>query len=220
MFEQLFKQPCALLRHQNAPLAAERASFLSKRVKDGVAPSTLMKLARELFVIVQELDLSKNEMITPLAIEMAAERWARQQKYRHRAQSERWSQILFRQTATAWLQFLGRLAIPKPEPQPFASLVEHFINYLQNERGLSSVTVVNYQWHIEKSHLVQHTAADFLRGFHCGYRCFFCLSGAALVSSLYCYQREGSQSILSICRNETMVSFWNHRSHCKPSSIS
>ena len=150
MFEQLFKQPCALLRHQNAPLAAERASFLAKRAKNGAAPSTLVKLARELFVIVQELDLANNEMITPLAIEVAAERWARQQKHRHRAQSERWSQILFRQTATAWLQFLGRLTIPEPEPKPFASLVEHFTNNLQNERGLSSVTVANYQWHIER----------------------------------------------------------------------
>ena len=150
MFDQLFKQPCALLRHQNAPLAAERASFLAKRAKNGAAPSTLVKLARELFVIVQELDLANNEMITPLVIEVAAERWARQQKHRHRAQSERWSQILFRQTATAWLQFLGRLTIPEPEPKPFASLVEHFTNNLQNERGLSSVTVANYQWHIEK----------------------------------------------------------------------
>ncbi len=149
MFEQLFKQPCALLRHQNAPLAAERASFLAKRAKNGAAPSTLVKLARELFVIVQELDLANNEMITPLAIDVAAERWAQQQKRRRRAQSERWSQILFRQIATDWLHFLGRLAIPEPEPKPFASLVEHFTNNLQNERGLSSVTVANYQWHIE-----------------------------------------------------------------------
>ena len=117
MFKQLFKQPCALLRHQNAPLAAERASFLAKRSKNGAAPSTLVKLARELFVIVQELDLANNEMITPLAIDVAAERWAQQQKRRRRAQSERWPQILFRQIATDWLHFLGRLAIPEPEPR-------------------------------------------------------------------------------------------------------
>jgi hypothetical protein len=150
MFEQLFKQPCALLRHRNAPLAAERASFLAKRAKDGAAPSTLLKLARELFVIVQELELANNNKITSSAIEVAAERWAQQQKHRNRAQSERWSQILFRQTATAWLLFLGRLTIPEPEPKPFSSLVEHFTDNLQNERGLSPVTVANYQWHIER----------------------------------------------------------------------
>ncbi len=150
MFEQLFKQPCALLRHRNAPLAPERASFLAKRAKDGAASSSLLKLARELFVIVQELDLANNNKITSSAIEAAAEHWAQQQKHRHRAQSGRWSQILFRQTATAWLLFLGRLTIPESEPEPFASLVEHFTDHLQNERGLSPVTVANYQWHLER----------------------------------------------------------------------
>ena len=40
MFDQLFKQPCALLRHRNAPLASERASFLAQRAEGGAAPDT------------------------------------------------------------------------------------------------------------------------------------------------------------------------------------
>ena len=56
---------------------------------------TLVRLARELLVVVQELDLANNDVITPLAIEAAADRWARQQKRRHRAQTERWSRIFF-----------------------------------------------------------------------------------------------------------------------------
>ncbi|MGB5519229.1 MAG: tyrosine-type recombinase/integrase [Gammaproteobacteria bacterium] len=150
MFDQLFKQPCALSRQRNAPLAAERASFLAQRAEDGAALGTLVRLARELLVIVQELDLANNDVITPLAIEAAADRWARQQKRRHRAQTARWSRIFFQQTATHWLRFLGRLYIPDPEPKPFASLVEHFANDLQHERGLSSATIANYQWHIER----------------------------------------------------------------------
>jgi site-specific recombinase XerD len=150
MFDQLFKQPCALSRQRNAPLASERASFLAQRAEDGAASGTLVRLARELLVVVQELDLANNDVITPLAIEAAADRWARQQKRRHRAQTERWSRIFFQQTATNWLRFLGRLSIPEPEPKPFASLVEHFANDLQHERGLSSATIANYQWHIER----------------------------------------------------------------------
>jgi len=148
IFDQLFKQPCALSRQRNAPLASERASFLAQCAEDGAAPGSLVRLARELLVIVQELDLANNDMITPLAIEAAADRWARQQKRRHRAQTARWSRIFFQQTATNWLRFLGRLSIP--EPKPFASLVEHFANDLQHERGLSSATIANYQWHIER----------------------------------------------------------------------
>ncbi len=150
MFDQLFKQPCARLRQRNAPLASERASFLAQRAKEGAAPGTLVRLARELLVIVQELDLTNNYTITPLAIEAGADRWVRKQKRRHRAHSGCWSRIFFRQTATDWLRFLGRLYTPEPEPKPFAWLVERFANDLQQQRGLSSVTIANYQWHIER----------------------------------------------------------------------
>jgi integrase/recombinase XerD len=150
MFDQLFKQPCALSRQRNAPLSSERASFLAQRAEEGAAPGTLVRLARELLVVVQELDLTDNNVITPPAIERAANRWARQQKRRHRAHTARWSRIFFRQTATDWLRFLGRLSVPEPEPKPFACLVEHFANHLQHEHGLSPATIANYQWHIER----------------------------------------------------------------------
>ena len=150
MFDLLFKQPSALARQRNAPLAPERASFLAQRAEEGAARGTLVRLARELLVVVKELDLANNAMITPLAIEAAANRWARHQTRRHRAHTAHWSRIFFRQTATAWLQFLGRLSISEPEPKPFASLVERFAHTLQHERELSSATIANYQWHIER----------------------------------------------------------------------
>jgi len=150
MFDLLFKQPSALARQRNAPLAPERASFLAQRAEEGAARGTLVRLARELLVVVKELDLANNAMITPLAIEAAANRWARHQTRRHRAHTAHWSRIFFRQTATAWLQFLGRLSISEPEPKPFASLVERFADNLQHERELSSATIANYQWHIER----------------------------------------------------------------------
>lgn len=151
MFDQLFKQPCALSRQCNAPLASERASFLAQRAGDGAATGTLVRLARELLVVVQELDLAENDnVITPRAIEAAAERWARRQTRRHRAHTKRWSRIFFRQTATDWLRFLGRLHVPEPEPKPFASLVVRFVKALHHERGFSTATIANYQWHIER----------------------------------------------------------------------
>ena len=150
MFEQLFKQPRALSRQRNAPLASERESFLAQRAEEGAAPVTLVRLARELLIVVQELDLANNYVITPLQIETAADRWAQKQKRRQRAHTKRWSRIFFRQTATAWLRFLERLYNPEPEPKPFASLVEHFANDLQHDCGLSSVAIANYQRHIER----------------------------------------------------------------------
>jgi len=150
MFDQLFKQPRALWRHRNAPFASERASFLAQRAEEGVAQGTLVRLARELLVIVQELDLSSSHSISLETVQAAAEHWACGQRRRHRASTQHWSQVLFVQTATDWLRFLGRLHIPEPAPKPFAPLVADFVDHLRHERGLSATTLTNYQWHIER----------------------------------------------------------------------
>ncbi|NEV65283.1 tyrosine-type recombinase/integrase [Thiorhodococcus minor] len=157
MFDKLFKRPSTIACQLEAPLASERASYLRKCAEDGAAPETLLRIARELLVVVRELDLTSGHLVTLAAVDGAAEHWAKQQKRRHRAQTLRWSQILFRQTAIAWLSYLGRLCISEPEstPQPFAPLIDAFVDDLQHERGLSTATVANYQWH------VQHFFADF-----------------------------------------------------------
>ena len=150
MFENLFKQPCALSRHRDGPLAAERAAYLAHREKTGAALETLMRLARELLVVVQELDLNAKGLLTPEQIQAGADRWARRQRRRHRVQTLRWSREFFLQVATDWLGFLGWLQAPAAKPKPFASLVEHFATHLQHERGLSCATIANYRWHIHQ----------------------------------------------------------------------
>lgn len=134
MFDKLFKRPCTIARQLKAPLASERASFLAKRAADGAAPDTLVRVARELVVVVRELDLTSSHLITPPAVEAAAERWARQQRRRRRARTLQWSRVFFLQTATAWLRYLGRLCIPEPAPKPFAPLVDAFVSYLQHAK--------------------------------------------------------------------------------------
>lgn len=150
MFDKLFKRPCTIARQLKAPLASERASFLAQLAEEGAAPATLVRIARELVVVVQELDLTSDHLVTPAAVNEAAEHWAKHQRRRHRAHTLRWSRMLFRQTATAWLRYLGRLCIPEPTPPPFAPLIEAFVDYLQHERGLSTATVTNYQWHVQR----------------------------------------------------------------------
>jgi site-specific recombinase XerD len=150
MFDKLFKRPRTIARQLGAPLASERASFLAQRAVAGAAPDTLVRLARELIVVVQELDLTSSHLITLTAVEAAAERWARKQRHRRRARTLQWSRVFFLQTATAWLRFLGRLYIPESAPKPFAPLVEAFVSYLQHERGLSTATMANYQWHVQR----------------------------------------------------------------------
>ena len=155
MFEKLFKRPSAIARQLEAPLASERASLLAQRAEEGAARDTLVRLSRELLVVVRELDLTSSYSITLAAVETAAERWARQQRRRRRARTLRWPRVFFVQTATAWLRYLGRLCTPQPPPKPFAPLVDAFSRYLTHERGLSPATTTNYQWHVE------HFLTDF-----------------------------------------------------------
>jgi hypothetical protein len=74
MFEKLFKRPSAIARQLEAPLASERASFLAQRAEEGAARDTLVRLSRELLVVVRELDLTSSYSIPLAAVETAAER--------------------------------------------------------------------------------------------------------------------------------------------------
>jgi site-specific recombinase XerD len=148
MFEKLFDYQSVQARHRNAPFAQEREAYLSHRAGQGSAKGTLLNIARELLVVCRYLHVLPHQEIDPAEIEVAAHRWARRQRRRHRAQSLRWSQALFILRATQWLRFLGLLKQPKENPAPLSNLVEDFASFCSRDRGLSPVTVRDYCWHV------------------------------------------------------------------------
>jgi len=150
MFTKLLSYPGVLSRHLKAPLAHERESYLAHRARDGTAKETLLRIARELLIIVHEMDLRPQMSIGIESIEVAAERWARRQKRRHRARTLQHSRILFVQAARDWLKYLGRLTEPEPTVEPHASAIREFSLFMQYERGFSAVTIRNYLWHVRK----------------------------------------------------------------------
>lgn len=150
MFEQLFTYRGVVSRHQNAPLAHERECYLAHRAGQGLAPATVARIARELRVIAETIDLSGYVAISLDDIQAAASRWARRQRRCHRAHGYGWSRSLFISIAADWLQFLGRLQQPHTEVVPFAKLVEDFTAFLHDERGLSPKTISTYAWFIRR----------------------------------------------------------------------
>jgi site-specific recombinase XerD len=149
MFESLFKYPAVVSRHREAPLANERESYLVHRAKDGTSLATLHRLARELLVVVREMDLQPTT-INVDAIESAAEHWSKRQKRRGRAGTLRWSRSLFVQVAQDWLRFLGRLQEPEVNVVCYAAMIQDFTRFLRAERGLSTATIRNYEWYVDK----------------------------------------------------------------------
>jgi site-specific recombinase XerD len=151
LFKSLFNSyPRVLARHQEGPAAEARQRFLKHCSLQGMARATLLRHARELLVIAARIDVTHGRAITAREIERAAERWARDQLKQGRVQELSWSQALFIRTATAWLGFLRALEKPERKHSPGADQIADFAAYMQDERGMSPVTIRNQCWHVEK----------------------------------------------------------------------
>ena len=150
MFESLFQYPTVLQRHCKGPAADERQRFLVHRANEGAAHGTLLQTARELRVIANYIDVKTDNTLDKHGLEIAAEKWARQQQRGRRSRSQKWSRELFMRVGTAWLRFLGRWREPELAPRPFADLVQDFVHFMREERGLSEVTIRARCWHVDQ----------------------------------------------------------------------
>src|ERR1700741_4714712 len=109
MFDTIFKHDKVLARHQDGPAAEERERYLGHRAScDGIAPATVLRIARETLVVARYIDLSQGGNVTPEDIAFAAQRWAMDQVRKGRGDGVG-SRRLFTQVATDWLRFIGRL---------------------------------------------------------------------------------------------------------------
>lgn len=140
MFDRLLKDPHALARQQNGPLAEERHRYLTHCAEQQMSHETLRGIAGYTLVIAKELRLVERpgELITPAEIKTTADRWIN--RPRPRAKDRRMHS--FTGHAIRWLTFLGRLQRPA-SVQPYADHVAQFADYQLRERGLSRQTVDN-----------------------------------------------------------------------------
>ena len=140
MFEQLFKQPHALARHRNGPLAEERRRYLAHCAEQQMSRRTLRRTRH----------LHPHRRESP-----AAGRPARRTHHtgRDRGRSRPLGQPTSQTAsdargptvhgsaspahATRWLTFLGRLQPSAAAPRPYAEHVAQFSDYMLQERGLS-----------------------------------------------------------------------------------
>jgi integrase/recombinase XerD len=149
MFEALFIYPKVSARHRTGPSVDAREQYLAHCASYGAARATLLRLANELLVIAERIDVNAGKTISLADVEAAADSWTRYQRRRGRAHSRRWPRLRFIQVATAWLRFLGCLELPADGRGAFAGQVDDFISYLRDERDLSPSSLKARRWQVE-----------------------------------------------------------------------
>jgi hypothetical protein len=134
MFDQLFNCSETVARHQLAPLLDARLRYLQHCQDVGSPRGTLRRKARELLVIIDQLNLQPEGAICAEDIEAAARRWAYRQPSHYKLKNAEEARTHFVRSAKQWLSFLGRLQRPRiPE---YESFVKEFARYMDQEKGL------------------------------------------------------------------------------------
>lgn len=140
MIETLFKYPATIKRYREAPLFDTRERFLIQCAKQGYSRSMLHKIAWILLSLADQIDIA-NGQVTPQDIESAvAGRTRFLHPFKKKLNPES-SRQLFVHIATKWMQSLGCFEPLPGEQCSFAYQITEFVRYLDEERGLSPVTI-------------------------------------------------------------------------------
>jgi site-specific recombinase XerD len=155
MFSSLFKQPAVIARYLAGPFADERERFLKECEGRGYSRSMLQKIAWVLLAVAHRIHIDHGK-VTRRDIEQAVDGRARFKRRPDVAQDSKSSRQLFVHVVTEWTRSLGCFEPPAEVERPFASQINAFVRYLQNERGLSPVTVSTRRerlvWFLESLH--------------------------------------------------------------------
>lgn len=141
MFERIYDGPRALARHQKTPFAKEREEYLNHLAQENRRPQTIEAFAGKLVAIANRIDISAGNSIDLEQIELAAADWAAGRRRFKRPSGRDRSRKRFIAVAKDWLRFLGRLQRPEDPIKVFADRLSYFASFLDNERGLSPITI-------------------------------------------------------------------------------
>jgi site-specific recombinase XerD len=152
LFEQIVKDPHALARHCQSPLAEERNRYLVHCAEVGLTLGMRRTIAAYLLVVTNYLRLGDRPgvPITAAEIETQATRWANRSSSRAQNARTREPYRRFIIYATQWLKFLGRWQPPIPAAHRYADRVAAFAEYMRQERGLSPNSVMCRIWIVQQ----------------------------------------------------------------------
>ncbi len=166
MFHQIFKMPFTIKRQFNAPLLEDRLRYLAYRAKQETLPSVLRQIARYQLIAIKYLNLKDNKQVFTLKeLSAAAKRLDHHVRQQQRFKNGSYSKIRnnFIGNAKRWLQFLGRMEIPKQPSIP--SQVAEFICHMRKEQDVSDRTICDRQYHLVRFfNQIKEEPGPFLAG--------------------------------------------------------
>lgn len=167
MFNNLYRCPRTIARHENSPLAESRRRYLEHLSAEGAAVHTIRAAAGVIYRATILMKLDESSPVERKDVERAAKRWAHRW---YRNASSRWPDQTdkeFRQTTCNWLRFAGRLRESDRVPVPHHQEVDVLCQYMDAERGLSPKTIqsvrqslMKFFQHTKKKQLITFRIAD------------------------------------------------------------
>jgi integrase/recombinase XerD len=137
MFQRLLRSESALRRHRDAPFAAERERYLQHCADRGATHATLLHKSSELLWIACQLDTNAPLGVGIEQLDQIVRR--RTSLCKGRTTAERLINI-----ARPWLRYLGWWRGHAVEV-PYRELLDRYVAWMRNERGLTASTVVQWQ---------------------------------------------------------------------------
>jgi integrase/recombinase XerD len=100
MFDVIYRYQGTIDRHQAVPLVEQRVRYLAHCKEQGAAEGTLQLTAQMMLVIIEELDLKAEGIVSRKRIVTAAERWATREPTHHNIKHARKARSHFVPVAT------------------------------------------------------------------------------------------------------------------------
>lgn len=152
MFSTLFSYPSVLRRHEEGPLAGERARYLQGLAAQGMARGTILRHAAYCLCVAEELGRwPPGHVFSETDVRSLGEAWAAKRVKAGRVLSPKWPRSHIVPVATEFLRSANRLQSPgTPKPGRYDQEVEDFIATQQETRWMSSATCKSARWQIAR----------------------------------------------------------------------
>ncbi len=149
MFDKLFTWAPIVRRHQEGPLASERAAYLEHLAQQGMAHGTLLRQSSYCLCVAREIAGFPAEKTWSVEeVDALARDWANRRVVLGRASSFRWPRVQFRAAAVAFLGFLGRALPPlSMPPGRYDAYLDEFLGAQRRDRW-SDVTCRCSRWQV------------------------------------------------------------------------